>query len=129
MYYELAIIPFIFVVVLFVIFWIVAEGTRWQKHRFVGVFARIIQASPFRGFLIFLLIFLSMIPVTLLVMTGFWYDAFLIGRIPSNTVAIVDTLLVTMLLSAAMLPVVWSHFRTWRQAVRSAAEMRVRTAT
>lgn len=129
MFFEIAFIPVIIVVFLFFVFWIVAEGSRWQKHRFLGVFARFIQTSPLRAFLVFLLILVVTIPACLLVVTGYWYDGWLAHRTFSSTVPIVDTLLVVMLLSAAMLPVVWSHFRKWRQAVRSAAEMRVRAST
>jgi len=128
MYYELALIPLFLVIFLFVVFWIVAEGTRWQKHRILGPFARIIQTSPFRAFIIFLLIFLATIPICLSVLSGFWLDVYLVHRVPSNTVPVVDTLLIILVLSSAMIPVVWSHFRTWRQAARSAAEMRVRSS-
>jgi hypothetical protein len=129
MFYELALIPFFLVVFLFVIFWIVAEGTRWQKHRYLGAFARFIQVSAFRSFLIFLLLLFTMIPVCLLVLTGFWYDGWLVHENFSTTVPIVDTLLVILTLGSPMLAVVWSHFRKWRQAVRSASETKVRALT
>lgn len=126
MYYELAFIPFFIVIFLFVVFWIVAEGTRWQKHKFLGVFARFIQSSARKSFLVFFLLLVAMIPVTLGVVTGYWVDGWLVHATFSSTAPIVDTLLIILFLSAAMLPVIWSHFRKWRQAVRSAAETRVR---
>jgi hypothetical protein len=33
------------------------------------------------------------------------------------------------LMLAGMIPVMWSSFRTWRQAVRSAREVKVQTPT
>ena len=126
MFYELALIPFFVVVFLFVVFWIVAEGSRWQKHKYLGLFARFIQTSAQRAFLIFLLLLLTMIPVCLGVLTGFWYDGWLVHATFSTTAPIVDTLLIILFLGSAMLPVVWSHFRKWRQAVRSGVETRVR---
>ncbi len=127
MYFEIFLIPLIIVIVLFVIFFIVAEGSHWQKHRVLGPFARFIQRSHFVGFITFLFLTLLSIPVTLLVLTGYWMDALAAGSPPSNQVPVVDTLLVIMLLLAAMIPVMWSHFRQWRQAVRSMSEVRVRT--
>ncbi|RLI48680.1 MAG: hypothetical protein DRO73_08580 [Candidatus Thorarchaeota archaeon] len=127
MYFELTLIPFFIVLVLFLIFFIVAEGSHWQKHRVLGPFARFIQASPFRSFVTFFILTIASIPVSLLVLTGFWIDAINIGKVPSNQTPIVNTLLVMMLLLAAMIPVMWSHFRAWRQAVRAMAEVRVRS--
>ncbi len=127
MYFEIFLIPFILLVVLFVIFFIVSEGSRWQKHKVLGPFARIIQRSPFIGFLIFLILTIMAIPVTLLVLVGYWIDAVAANAIPANQTPVVDTLLVIMLLLSGMIPVMWSHFRQWRQAVRSMAEVRVRS--
>lgn len=126
--FEIMSIPLIVIVILFVIFWIVQEGTRWQKHRFLGAFARFIQASPARGFFVFLALTISMVPAVLMVMEGIWIDGLLAGRTPANTVVVVNNLLIMFLLLSAMIPVMWSNFRTWRQTVRSAAEVRVRTS-
>ena len=120
-------IPFLLILLLFFIFWIVQEGSRWQKHRFLGGFARFIQASAGRAFGTFLTLTVVMIPVTLLLMTGVWWDLLAEGGPPSNTTPVVNSLLIMFVLLAAMVPVVWSSFRTWRNAVRSAAEVRVRT--
>ena len=109
MFYELALIPFFLVVFFFVVFWIVAEGSRWQKHKYLGIFARFIQTSALRAFLIFLLLLVTMVPVCLGVLTGFWYDVWIAHATISTTVPIVDTLLIILFLGSAMLPVVWSH--------------------
>jgi len=128
MWFEILLIPFFFIVALFLIFWIVAEGSRWQKHRFLGPFARTIQASPLRAFLIFFLLAVLAIPSAMGFLLGFWVDAIDAHQIPGNTTPVVDTLLITILVLSAMIPVVWSHFRVWRQAVRSAAEVKVHAA-
>ncbi len=130
MYFELAMVVWILLLLLFIIFWIVQEGSRWQKHPVLGGFARFIQASAGRGFAVFLLLTLGLIPSTLGLMAGFWADAYFAGEgyaTVANTVPIVNTLLIMFLFLAAMVPVMWGSFRTWRQAVRSAAEVRVRT--
>jgi hypothetical protein len=128
MWFEVAILPWAVNIILFVIFFIVAEGTRWQKHGILGPFARFIQASAARGFFVFLLLTLLMVPLTLLILHGYWFDLFVLGLEASGTTQVVNTLLIIILLLAMSIPVMWSHFRTWRQAVRSAAEVRVRTS-
>jgi len=128
MYFELFLIPFVITVLLFVIFFIVDEGSHWQKHRVLGVFARFIQASHARGFFVFFALTILSIPFTFLPLVGYWIDAIAANAIPTNQSAIVNTLLVMMVLLSLMIPVTWSHFRQWRQAVRSMAEVRVRTA-
>jgi hypothetical protein len=120
-------IPFALVLVLFVAFWIVQEGTRWQKHRFLGVFARFIQASPGRAFMTFLILTVSIVPSTLGLMLGNWMDVFDAGGTPSNTTDIVNLLLIMFLMLAFMIAVLWGSFSTWRQSVRQVADVRVRS--
>jgi len=120
-------IPFLLIILLFFIFWIVQEGSRWQKHRVLGGFARLIQASAGRAFGIFLILTVLIIPADLMLMVGVWWDLLEAGGPPSNTTPVVNSLLIMFVLLAAMVPVLWSSFRTWRNAVRSAAEVRVRT--
>jgi hypothetical protein len=127
MWFEIMLIPFFLIIVLFLIFTIVQEGSRWQKHRFLGRFARYIQASAGRAFFTFLLMTFMMIPATLGILQGHWWDLLAAGETAANTVPIVNTLLIMFLTLAAMIPVMWGSFRTWRQAVRSAAEVKVRT--
>lgn len=119
--------PFLAIIYLFLIFWVVQEGTRWQKHPDMGVFARFIQKSFRRTFFVFLMLTIIMIPSVLLVMQGFWLDSQALGRPITNTTPVVNSLLVIFLLLAMMIPVMWSSFRRWRQAVRAEAEVRVRT--
>ena len=127
MYFELFLLIWTILVIVFVIFWIVQEGSHWQRHPVLGVFARIIQKSPGRAFGIFLLLTLLMIPSTMMILTGYWVDAINSGHPPTSTIPVVSTLLLLMLLLSGAIPVMWSSFRTWRQAVRSAAEVRVRS--
>ncbi|MHA1909510.1 MAG: hypothetical protein ACW98Y_19585 [Candidatus Thorarchaeota archaeon] len=127
MWFELFMIPFALVLVLFVAFWIVQEGTRWQKHRFLGVFARFIQASPGRAFMTFLILTVSIVPSTLGLMLGNWMDVFDAGGTPSNTTDIVNLLLIMFLMLAFMIAVLWGSFSTWRQSVRQVADVRVRS--
>ncbi|RDE11642.1 MAG: hypothetical protein C4K49_11440 [Candidatus Thorarchaeota archaeon] len=128
MWFEILLIPFFLIVALFFVFWIVAEGSRWQKHRFLGAFARTIQASPLRAFLIFFILAILTIPSAMGFLLGFWVDAIEADQIPTNTTPVVGTLLITILVLSAMIPVVWSHFRVWRQAARSAAEVKVQAS-
>lgn len=126
-HFALALVPFIYLLLFFGIFFVVQEGTRWQKHEVLGVFARFIQASPLRGFLTFLVILILLFPAILFLLWGMWLDSWVNLAIPNNTTPIVNLLLINILILAGMFPVMWSSFRTWRQAVRSAAEVRVRT--
>jgi hypothetical protein len=127
LYFTLFFIPFALVLVLFVIFWIVQEGTRWQKHGVLGVFARFIQASPARAFMTFFILTILIIPCTLGLMYGNWLDIFDAGGQPSNTTDIVNLLLVMFLMLAFMIAVLWGSFSTWRQSVRQVADVRVRS--
>ncbi len=120
-------IPFLAIILLFFIFWIVAEGSRWQKHRFLGAFARFIQASAGRAFATFFALTILIVPATLMLLIGVWWDILAEGGAPSNTVPVVNTLLIMFVLLAAMIPVLWGSFRTWKQGVRSAADVRVRS--
>ncbi|MFW9912489.1 MAG: hypothetical protein ACFFEU_08450 [Candidatus Thorarchaeota archaeon] len=120
------IIPFLLIIYMFVIFWIVEQGSRWQKHPYLGVFARFIQKSQFRTFIVFFILTFLMIFGVLGIMVGFWADTINAGVAIRNTAPVVDSLLLAIVLLAAMIPVMWSSFRRWRQAVRSAAEVRVR---
>ncbi len=129
MYFEIALIPFIVVILLFLAFWITQEGSRWQKHKFLGVFARFTQASPGRAFGTFLILTIMIVPATLGLMVGTWFDIIASGDTPSNTTPVVNNLLIMFLLLAAMVPVLWGSYRTWRHSVRSAAEVRVRTVS
>lgn len=121
------IIPFLSIIYMFVIFWIVEQGSRWQKHPYLGAFARFIQKSQFRTFIVYFFLTILMIFGVLGVMVGFWIDSIIAGAAIRNTAPVVNSLLLAILLLSAMIPVMWSSFRRWRQAVRSAAEVRVRT--
>ncbi|MHA1135062.1 MAG: hypothetical protein ACTSSE_01090 [Candidatus Thorarchaeota archaeon] len=126
MWLELFLIPFFVVIILFVIFWIVHEGSRWQKHRYLGAFARIIQASPKRAFMIFLSLTILTFPMAILVMTGLWWDKLaLIDTSPEKT-DVVNVMLVMFLVLAFTISILWGSFRTWRHAVRAEAEEKVR---
>jgi len=125
MWLEITLIPFILTLVLFFIFWIVHEGSRWQKHPQLGVFARIIQASTRRTFIVFFLLTFLLIPLALLVMTGLWVDGINAGITPAKS-DVVNIMLFLLLVLAGAFPVMWSSFRTWRQSVRAEAEMKVR---
>lgn len=122
MWLEITIIPFFLAFIVFLIFWIVHEGSRWQKSRYLGAFARIIQASPRRAFLIFLLLMLSFIPLGLLMMLGRWNDT--LGS-PNKSELVIIMLFMILVLSVAF-PVMWGSFRTWRQTARAEAEMKIR---
>ncbi len=125
--YEITIAIVVFIVLLFTIFYIVVEGSSWQKHRILGIFARFIQASFRRSFFVFLSLMIVMPVACAGVLMAYWMNAVETNTVPNNTTPIVTTLLVILLLLAIMLPVTWGRFRTWRQAVRSAAEVRIRT--
>ena len=125
MWLEIFLIPFFAVIVLFVIFWIVHEGSRWQKHKYLGVFARIIQTSPKRGFTIFLLLTLLTFPMAILVMTGLWWDRLALEISPEKT-DVVNVMLVMFLVLAFTVSVLWGSFRTWRHAARAEAEEAIR---
>ncbi len=125
MWLEIMLIPFIANLVLFIIFWIVHEGSRWQKHPYLGVFARIIQKSPLIGFLIFFALTILFFPTAILVMLGIWWDTLQAGNIPTKT-DVVNVMLIMFLIMAFVIPVMWGSFRTWRQAARAEAEEKVK---
>jgi hypothetical protein len=125
MWLEIMMIPFIVIVIVFFVFWIVHEGSRWQKHPQLGVFARFIQASPARGFITFFILFILMIPATLLLMTGMWWDA-LDSIVGPQKVDVVNVMLILFLVMAFAFPVMYSALGSWRNARRAEAEMRVR---
>ncbi len=124
-WFTIFLIPFSLIIVLFLIFWITQEGSRWQKHRFLGLFARFIQTGPARSFVTFLILTISIIPATLGLMLGMWMDIFEAGGAPTNTTSIVNLLLILFLLLAFMVAVLWSAFSSWRQSVRQTADVRV----
>jgi len=125
MWLEIFLIPFIAVILLFVIFWIVHEGTKWQKHRYLGVFARFIQTSPRRGFLIFLILTITTFPMAALVMTGLWWDKLDAGITPEKS-DVVNVMLLMFLVLAFTIAILWGSFRTWRHAARAEAEEAIR---
>jgi len=125
MWLEITLIPFFIALIIFFIFWIVHEGSRWQKHPQLGIFARIIQHSPGRAFSIFFFMTILLIPLSLTVMTGLWVDGINAGVTPAKA-DVVNIMLFTLLVMAGALPVMWGSFRTWRQSVKLEAEMKVR---
>jgi hypothetical protein len=125
MWLEITLIPFFLAIVLFFLFWIVHEGSHWQKHTQLVIFARIIQASPGRAFLIFFALMILLIPLALLVMVGQWVDVISVGIDPSKSDVVIMMLILLLVLSGSF-PIMWGSFRTWRQAVRAEAELKVR---
>jgi hypothetical protein len=125
MWLEIMMIPFIILLIVFFVFWIVHEGTRWQKHPQLGVFARFIQASPRRNFLTFFLLFIFLIPAALLMMSGMWLDA-LAGPYGPQKVDVVVIMLLLFLVMAFAFPVMYSSLGVWRNARRAEAELKVR---
>ena len=125
MWLEIFLIPFLAVIILFVIFWIVHEGTRWQKHPYLGVFARIIQVSPKRSFLIFLVLTVLTFPMAMLVMTGLWWDK-LDQMISPEKTDVVNVMLMMFLVLSFTVAILWGSFRTWRHSARAEAEEKVR---
>ncbi len=125
MWFEIMLIPFIILTILFFIFWIVHEGTRWQKHPTLGFFARFIQASPRRAFLTFFTLFILLIPAALLLMTGVWWDSLETTMGPQKVDVVVVMLLVFLVLAMAF-PVMYSSLGIWRNAKRAEAEMKVK---
>ncbi len=125
MWLEIFLIPFFIVIILFIIFWIVHEGTKWQKHKYLGGFARIIQTSPRKGFLIFLVLTIMMFPMAALVMTGLWWDKIEAGITPEKS-DVVNVMLLMFLVLAFTISILWGSFRTWRHAARAEAEEAIR---
>jgi hypothetical protein len=125
MWLEITLIPFIILLVIFFIFWIVHEGSRWQKHPQLGWFARFIQSSPKRTFVTFLSLFILMIPALLLIMEGLWWDK-LGTELGPERVDVVNVMLLMFLVLAFSFVPMYSSLGTWRNARRAEAELRVR---
>ncbi len=125
MWLEIFLIPFIAVILLFVIFWIVHEGTKWQKHRYLGAFARFIQASPRRSFLVFLILTITTFPMGALLMTGLWLDKLDAGIIPAKS-DVVNVMLIMFLVLSFTISILYGSFGTWRHSVRAEAEEAIR---
>ncbi|MHA1481251.1 MAG: hypothetical protein ACTSQZ_07505 [Candidatus Thorarchaeota archaeon] len=127
MLFEIFLIPFAVLMLVFIGFWITQEGSHWQKHRILGPFARFIQVSPARSFFTFLVITILAFPAIMLIMQGVWWDTIAEFGSPANTVSVVNSLLLMFLVLAMMIPVLWGSFRTWRHSVRQIADVRIRT--
>ena len=125
MWLQIMFIPFLILTIVFFIFWIVHEGSRWQKHRTFGVFARFIQASPRRSFFTFLMLFLLYFPAAILVMTGMWWDSLNTTIGPQRT-DVVNVMLIALLVMCFAFVPMYSALGTWRNAKRAEAEMRVK---
>ena len=125
MWMQITLIPLVILLIVFFIFWIVHEGSRWKKHPQLGAFARFIQKSPKRTFLTFLVLFLAIIPACLLFMTGIWLDTYETPIGPQRT-DVVDVMLILLLILSFTFPVMYSALGTWRNARRAEAEMKVR---
>ncbi len=125
MWLEIFLIPFVIILILFFIFWIVHEGTRWQKHPTLGFFARFIQASPRRSFLTFFSLFILLVPSALLLMSGMWLDSQATELGPQQ-VDVVIIMLVVFLVLAMAFPAMYGALGTWRNAKRAEAEMKVK---
>ncbi len=125
MWLEIFLIPFIAIILLFVIFWIVHEGTKWQKHRYLGVFARFIQTSPRKSFLVFFILTITTFPMAALVMTGLWMDKLDAGITPAKS-DVVNVMLLMFLVLAFTISILWGSFRTWRHSARAEAEEAIR---
>jgi hypothetical protein len=125
MWLQIFLIPFIILLVIFFIFWLVHEGTRWQRHPQLGVFARFVQATPRRTFFVFLILFILLIPACILMMTGLWLDN-LGTEFGPQRVDVVNVMLILFLVLAFTFPVMYSSLGTWRNAKRAEAEMKVK---
>ena len=126
MWFELLLWPFLIILVLFFIFWIVHEGSRWQKHPQLGAFARFIQTSPRKAFYTFLMLFILLIPAALLLMTGVWLDSLETIAGPQKSDVVIVILFVMLVLSFTF-PVMYSALGTYRNAKRAEAEMKVKS--
>ncbi|MFW9809309.1 MAG: hypothetical protein ACFFE6_08010 [Candidatus Thorarchaeota archaeon] len=125
MWLQIFLIPLVFLLIIFFIFWTVHEGSRWQKHPQLGAFARFIQASPRRAFFVFFTLFILMIPASLLVMTGQWMDA-LGTEIGPQRVDVVNVMLLMFLVLVFTFVPMYSALGTWRNIKRAEAEMKVK---
>ena len=125
MWLQIFLIPFVLIIFIFFLFWTVHEGSRWQKHPQLGVFARFIQATPKRAFMTFFLLFILLIPAAILVMTGQWMDA-LGSELGPQRVDVVNVMLIVFLVLAFTFPIMYSSLGIWRNAKRTEAEMQVK---
>ncbi|MFW9981184.1 MAG: hypothetical protein ACFFE3_04600 [Candidatus Thorarchaeota archaeon] len=125
MWLQIFLIPLVVILIIFFIFWMVHEGSRWQKHPQLGAFARFIQASPKRAFFTFFVLFILMIPASLLVMTGQWMDA-LGTELGPQRVDVVNVMLLMFLVLVFSFVPMYSALGTWRNVRRAEAEMRVK---
>ncbi len=125
MWLQIFLIPFLILIVLFFIFWMVHEGVRWQKHPQLGIFARFIQVTPRRVFLVFFLLFILLIPACLLIMSGQWMDA-LAGEYGPRSVGVVNVMLLLFLVLAFTFPIMYSSLGVWRNSRRAESEMKVK---
>ena len=125
MWLELSLIPFVGTLIVFIIFWIVKDGQRWQKHEYLGAFARLIQKSAGRAFGVFFFLMIILVPLALLVMTGMWVDTLNAGLIPQRT-DVVNVMLIMFLVLCFTIYISWGAYGTWRNAKRAEAEVRVR---
>ncbi|MGY5856013.1 MAG: hypothetical protein RTS72_05385 [Candidatus Thorarchaeota archaeon] len=126
MWLQIMLIPFVIILVLFFIFWIVHEGTRWQKHSTLGFFARFIQSSAKRAFFTFFTLFLLLIPAALLLMSGMWLDT--IGtELGPQKVDVVNIMLIVFVMLAMAFPVMYGSLGTWRNVKRAEAEEKVKS--
>jgi multisubunit Na+/H+ antiporter MnhB subunit len=125
MWLEIFTIPFVLTLIVFIIFWIVKDGQRWQKHPYLGAFARIIQKSPSRAFFTFFGLMILLIPLALLVMTGMWWDKLNAGLTPERT-DVVNVMLIMFLVLCFTIYIAWGAYGTWRNAMRAEAEVKVR---
>jgi hypothetical protein len=89
------------------------------------VFARVIQTSPRRAFLVFLTLTILTFPMAVLVMTGLWWDKLELGVSPQKT-DVVNVMLIMFLVLAFTVTILWGSFRTWRHAARAESEEKVR---
>ena len=125
MWTEIMLIPFTILIIIFFLFWVTHEGSRWQKHPQIGVFARFIQTSPRKAFLTFFFLFILLIPASLLLISGMWLDALGTDLGPQR-VDVVNVMLLLFLVLAFTFPVMYSSLGTWRASKRAEAEMKVR---
>jgi hypothetical protein len=120
MWFEIAIGWFIILCLVFMAFYIPLDGSHWQKHKYLGPFARFIQHSPARSFFIIFIMMLLMAGSSFLILQGFWVDTIVIGGLITNTVPIVSSLLLFLLVISITSPILWGRFRIWRQSIRVA---------
>ena len=119
MWLEITIAWFIVLCAVFMAFYIPIEGTHWQKHKHLGLFARFIQKSPARGFFTMLALMFSLSSSAILIVHGYWLDTISAGNAISSTVPVVTALLLFFFILATITPILWGRFRLWRQSQRA----------